>query len=107
MKSIVKSILVIAFLLSAVPAQSYDSRQPLVTIRFDDPYVQYQNSLGMAVSQAIRVKQNVVFDIVAGSGAQGAARQVAADIASSGVSQSNITLSSSGYNNNEVMIFVR
>lgn len=110
MKSILKTVIFAALITITVPAQnaiSYDTRQPLVIVRFSGQPVNYQNSLAMAVSEAVRVKQNVIFDVVAGRnvGAQGS--QIAQDIIRSGVSRTNVNLQANNNSFNEVMVFVR
>jgi hypothetical protein len=105
MKSILKLMVLAVMLSFAAPAMA--GYQPLMVIRFNNPYVQYQSSLGMAVSAAVKTKGDVIFDVVAGNQAQNAGMMVARDIVSMGVWQKNVILHSSGLNNNEVLIFVR
>ena len=109
MKSILKSaplksIMLAVTLLTSIPAAAYDAREPLVVIRFSSPDVQYQKSLGMAVSEAVKAKRDVVFDVVSGN--QNYASQVMRDIANSGIRSGNINFIPS-QNGNEVLIFVR
>jgi hypothetical protein len=105
MKSITKIILCALTLVAANGAMAAD--EPLVVIRFNNPYVQYKNSLSMAVSEAVRVKEDIVFDVVTGKAVQNMGNQIASDIIALGVRPANINLRQSNYNNNEVMIFVR
>lgn len=98
-------IALIAF--TASPAQSYDAREPLVVIRFNNPYVQYQNSLNGAVSAALKAKKDVVFDVVAGPQVQNMAGQVMRDIMSMGVQPNSINFINSGRGGTEVLVYVR
>lgn len=109
MKSIVKSLMlavILAFTAGNIAADAAGARKPIMVIRFDGN-TQYQNGLSMMVRSVVEKKKNASFDVVAGAQAGYSARAVAEDIIRLGVPRSNVTLSGSGYNSNEVMIFVR
>ena len=105
MKSILKSVLLAFVVLgqSAVAAPN----QPLMVIRFVNPFVDYQSSLNKAVVSAVHAKKDVVFEVMAGNGAGNGGVQIAQDINKMGVTPANIHLRPSGLNNNEVLVFVR
>lgn len=111
MKSIVKSLLLVLTLFISAPiAQEADAegyRKPVMVIRFDGPYTEYEKSLSLVVRAAVQKKKDVIFDISAGGQAQAEGGQVVNSIRRMGVDRTHITLSYSGYNNNEVLIFVR
>ena len=110
MKSIIKTLTLTLFALVALPlfsAVANDMRQPLVIIRFNDASVNYQNSLGMAVGEAVRVKPTVAFDILAGRNVTAQGSEVARQIMAQGVNPANITMRTNNNSLNEVMIFVR
>ena len=106
MKSILKRFLLLFIVLTA-NAEAYQYNQPLMVIRFNSPYVEYEKSLSMAVTAAVKAKKDVVFDITAGTGARMQGGRVAQDIIQLGVKPTNVRLRNSGFNNNEVLIFVR
>jgi hypothetical protein len=113
MKSILKTVflaLVIAVFCpmpDAFVQAGAESRKPLMVIRFNGPFVEYSQSLNMAVVAAVKAKQTVIFDVVAGRQVQAMGNQVAREIVAMGVNPNKVTLSGSGINNNEVLIFVR
>jgi hypothetical protein len=106
MKSIVKIMFLVVLLVGS--ANAFD-RKPLVNISFNNPQVEYQKSLGYAAKQALKVKQDVIFDVVAyGPNSAFYGNQVANDLVKMGVSQNNVTLTGGQPTpNNAVLIFVR
>ena len=97
-------------------AVSTEGRTPLVVVRFLKPTVTYQESLYNAVSEAVKVNPNVMFDVVGfppaggkNSSLSSKAPEVVSALHKMGVPQSRITLqtkpSKAGYE--EVMVFVR
>lgn len=98
--------------------------RPLVVIRFDQPNVDYQDSLYSAISQAINRRPNTVFDVVAvapqigspteialnANRAKKQAEDVVRSLSEIGVPPSQVTLGSITSDKvefNEVKIFVR
>ncbi len=88
-----------------------NGQEALMTIRFNQKTVAYQDQLFYVVSQAVKTKPSVVFDVVdtTPNGQPAYGQQVANDIARIGVSQQQITFhaESGRVNSEEVKIFVR
>ncbi len=100
------------------------SRRPLVVIRFDRPDVNYEQALYTAVSRALELRPNAVFDLVAVAPKRGTPSQVALgsnsarrnaenvrrSLASMGLPQNRVNLStitSADAKTSEVRIYVR
>lgn len=111
--------------LPAVPEQRVPSSpRPLVVIRFDDPNVEYEQALYMAVNEAMERYPDAKFELVAVNPAQGNAAKVAIEttrarrnaekvlrsLTQMGLSSDKIILSSLAnerVNNNEVHLYIR
>lgn len=105
-----------AFTISSVDKNSdaiaaYGSQSALMVIKFNQPNVSYQDQLFYVVSQAVKAKQTVIFDVVSvtpdGKGVYG--QQVADDIKRIGVNPLQVTYRTEAgrVNSEEVRIFVR
>lgn len=107
MKSILKTVILVLAVMVQPLAEASAADKPLMVVRFTNPYVEYQTSLGMVVRSAVKAKKDVIFDVVAGNQVIGAGSRVAQDIIAMGVKPVNVNVRRSGINNNEVLIFVR
>ena len=92
MKSILKSFLLMLALLVSAPvavgavdlntgvtfvlSAPEKTRKPVMVIRFDGPYTEYEKSLSMVVRSAVQKKKDVIFDVAAGGQAQSEGGQV-------------------------------
>ncbi len=110
---------------AAPPGSAAASGQsPLVIIRFDTPNVDYEQALYNAVSQALELRPNAAFDLLAVAPATGTAAEVAVQtnqakrnaeqvlrsLSNMGLPASRVALSSTtrdGVDTNEVHLFVR
>ena len=99
---IMKYILSLVFL-TFISAQAFAS-DALVTIRFQNGNVAYQDKLFTAVSEAVKVKSSVIFSVV---GDPLYSPQVANDIVRIGVNPAQVQIDRSAPSAGEVRIFVR
>lgn len=92
-------------------AEAYSLDDALMTIRFNHNTVTYQDKLFYVVSEAVKTKPSVIFDVVAitPDGQSTYGQRVAGDIARIGVNQQQITFRAEAgrVNSEEVRIFVR
>lgn len=108
MKSIIKFALIAFVLISPALASANEA---LLIIRFNQRNVSYQNQLYTAASEAVKIKPNVIFDVVGYSsyGGTSYAQKIAGDLIKMGVNprQVNISNQPAQLQFDEVRIFVR
>lgn len=87
------------------PAPTVDGRTPLVVIRFNKETVNYNDQLYSAVSEAVKVSPNVMFDVVGGA----RAGEVVSALNKIGVPHSRISTQQRASNQpyEEVKVYVR
>lgn len=113
-------ILALCFIIFlAVNANAYQAgHPPLMVIRYNKPQISYTGKLFYAISEAVKTKPSVIFDVVAyapsnyygAENAQYYGQKVVDDIIKIGVNPQQVTFSTqydSRLKNEEVKIFVR
>ena len=106
MKSILKSLLFAGFI--GISAIANAENPALMTLRFYNQTIDYQDQLFFAVREAVKAKPSVVFEVVSYGSYHSNGSRIAEEIKQIGVNPAQVTFRSErGANFEEVKIFVR